>query len=363
MANLKLDHISKRYSKKVLAVNDVSLEVHDREFLVLLGPSGCGKTTILRMIAGLEEVTKGKIIMNENNITNLSPWKRNMSMIFQSYAIWPHMTVYQNIAYALKLKGMSKEKIDETVKEATEMTDISDYLERYPNQLSGGQRQRIAVARAIAVKPKIFLMDEPLSNLDAKLRVYVRTELKAIHKKTMATTIFVTHDQSEAMSLADRVVIMKDGEIIQIGTPDEVYHNCENVFVANFIGAPPTNFMEVEVTIKDGVYTLVSPDLKITLNSKINSNIKNYNDKKIIIGVRPENIMVVPKKDAIMSVKCLLVEPQGSHQIIVVKINEKIVKIVVPSEIKINPDETFFINFKEGKILFFDYKSRLRIYL
>ena len=361
MANLKLNHITKRFGKNVLAVKDVNLEVHDGEFLVLLGPSGCGKTTTLRMIAGLEEVTKGRIIIDEDDITNLPPWKRNMSMIFQSYAVWPHMTVYQNIAYALKLKGMSKKEIDKIVKEVAEMTDISIFLERYPNQLSGGQRQRVAVARAVAVKPRIFLMDEPLSNLDAILRVYMRTELKEIHKKTKATTIFVTHDQSEAMSLADRIVIMKDGEIVQTGTTDEVYHNSKNMFVANFIGAPPTNFTEVTITIKDGKYNLVNPDFKIILNDKIAHQLKDYNNKKMIIGVRPENIMVVDEKDAIMSVKCLLIEPQGSHQVIIFKINGKIAKLVVSGETKIKSEDTFFINFKQEKILFFDYESHEEI--
>ena len=357
MANLELKHITKRFGKNVLAVKDISLEVHDGEFLVLLGPSGCGKTTTLRMIAGLEEVTTGRIIIDEDDITSLPPWKRNMSMIFQSYAVWPHMTVYQNIAYALKLKGMSKKEIDKTVKEVAEMTDISIYLERYPNQLSGGQRQRVAVARAVAVKPRIFLMDEPLSNLDAILRVYMRTELKEIHKKTKATTIFVTHDQSEAMSLADRIVIMKDGEIIQSGTTDDVYHNSKNIFVANFIGMPPTNFVEVTVIVKDGKYHLVNPDFKIILNDKIAHRLKDYENKKIIIGVRPENIMVADEKNAIMPVKCLLVEPQGSHQVIVFKINNKIIKLVISGETKIKSGETFFINYKQEKILFFDYES------
>jgi len=361
MANLKLNHISKRYGKNNLAVKDINLEVHEGEFLVLLGPSGCGKTTTLRMIAGLEEVTMGSITIDEENITNLPPWKRNMSMIFQSYAIWPHMTVFQNISYALKLKRMSKKDIEKIVKEVAEMTDISKYLERYPNQLSGGQRQRVAVARAIAVKPKIFLMDEPLSNLDALLRVYMRTELKEIHKKTKATTIFVTHDQSEAMSLADRIVIMKDGEIVQIGTTYEVYHHCKNMFVANFIGEPPTNFTEVSIAINDGKYVLVNTDLKIPLNEKMSHRLKKYNNKKLIIGIRPENIRVVDKKDAIMSAKCILVEPQGSHQIIVFKINNKLAKLVISGETEIKSGDTFFIDFKQEKVLFFDYESHKEI--
>jgi multiple sugar transport system ATP-binding protein len=238
MATLTLKNVTKRFGKKVVAVNDFSLQVPDREFLVLLGPSGCGKTTTMRMVAGLEEVTYGTILIDGVDVTDLPPRKRDVSMVFQNYAVWPHMTVYENIAYALKLKRMDKKTIAKTVKEAAEMTKIAELLNRYPSQLSGGQQQRVAVARAIAVKPKLFLLDEPLSNLDAKLRVATRTELKAIHDKTEATTVFVTHDQSEAMSLADRIAIMKDGEIVQIGTPEEVYDESVSLFVADFIGTP-----------------------------------------------------------------------------------------------------------------------------
>jgi len=223
MATLELINLSKRYGKSVWGAKDVNLKVNDKEFIVFLGPSGCGKTTTLRMIAGLEEVTEGKVLIDDENVTDMPPRKRNVSMVFQSYAVWPHMTVYENIAFALKLRKMEKSGIDKIVREVAELVNIGEYLERFPRQLSGGQRQRVALARAIAVKPKLFLMDEPLSNLDAKLRVRMRTELKAIHHKTEATTIFVTHDQSEAMSMADRIVVMKDGKIVQIGTPDDVY--------------------------------------------------------------------------------------------------------------------------------------------
>ncbi len=361
MANLRLENIYKRYSGNVLAVKGVSLEINDGEFLVLLGPSGCGKTTILRMIAGLEEVTKGNIIMDGVDITTLPPWKRNMSMIFQSYAVWPHMTVYQNIAYALRLKKLSPSEIDRIVKDVAEMTAITQYLDRYPNQLSGGQRQRVAVARAVAVKPKIFLMDEPLSNLDAKLRVSMRTELKSIHLKTEATTIFVTHDQSEAMSLADRIVIMRDGKIIQIGTPEEVYHDSANMFVANFIGTPPTNFISVGVKVEKDEVLLTNSDFTIRYSKEKVPGLIPYNNKEIVLGIRPENIAVTGESDALLKVECMLVEPQGSYNIIVTKITGKIVKIVVPSEVKIKPKEVFPIKFKEDTILLFDPDTELRI--
>lgn len=361
MANLKLKQVSKRYGRNVWAVKDINLEINDGEFLVLLGPSGCGKTTTLRMIAGLEEVTKGSIILDGEDITTLPPWKRNMSMIFQSYAVWPHMTVYQNIAYALRLKRLPLNEVDRIVREVAEMTDITEYLERFPNQLSGGQRQRVAVARAVAVKPRVFLMDEPLSNLDAKLRVSMRTELKSIHVKTNATTIFVTHDQSEAMSLADRIVIMKDGEIVQIGTPWDVYHDSVNMFVANFIGTPPTNFIDVKVGFSDKDPILINPEFKVVLGEKFRERLIAYNGKNIIIGIRPENIVVFPEKDPLLTLECLLMEPQGSHNIIVSKLDGKIIKIVVPSEVKIVPGEIFPITFKKNAILFFDPKTKLRI--
>ncbi|MBZ4649633.1 ABC transporter ATP-binding protein, partial [Thermosipho sp. (in: thermotogales)] len=223
MATLELINLSKRYGKNVWGAKNVNLKVNNGEFIVFLGPSGCGKTTTLRMIAGLEEVTEGKVIIDGKDVTYLEPRKREVSMVFQSYAVWPHMTVYDNIAFPLRLRKMPMDEIDKIVKEVAEMVKIEELLKRFPSQLSGGQRQRVALARALAVKPKIFLMDEPLSNLDAKLRVKMRTELKAIHHRTGATTIFVTHDQSEAMSMADRIVVMRNGKIEQVGTPDDVY--------------------------------------------------------------------------------------------------------------------------------------------
>ncbi|MCK4314337.1 MAG: ABC transporter ATP-binding protein [Anaerolineae bacterium] len=361
MATLKLNNLTKRFGKNVIAVRNLSLEVHDGEYLVLLGPSGCGKTTTMRMVAGLEEVTDGTIILDDVDITDLPPRKRDVSMVFQSYAVWPHMTVYDNIAFALKLKRMDKHAIDTTVKEVAGMTKIAEFLERYPSQLSGGQQQRVAVARAIAVKPKLFLMDEPLSNLDAKLRVATRTELKAIHHKTGATTVFVTHDQSEAMSIADRVVIMKDGEIVQIGTPEEVYNESVSLFVADFIGTPPTNFMDVELTVESGDYRLVNPHISLNLDSANTLLLRDYGKKKLVIGIRPENILLVDEEDAILSAQCLVAEPQGSHQVVAVEIDDKLVKIVAPSHPKVSSGETVHLAFKQEAIRFFDTETGLRI--
>ncbi|ABR31555.1 sugar ABC transporter ATP-binding protein [Thermosipho melanesiensis] len=362
MATLELVNLSKRYGKKVWGAKDVNLKVNDGEFVVFLGPSGCGKTTTLRMIAGLEEVTEGKVIIDGKDVTYLEPRKREVSMVFQSYAVWPHMTVYENIAFPLKLKKFPSEEIDKIVREVAEMVKIEELLKRFPSQLSGGQRQRVALARALAVKPKIFLMDEPLSNLDAKLRVKMRTELKAIHHKTGATTIFVTHDQSEAMSMADRIIIMKNGRIEQVGTPDDVYFNSANVFVAGFIGTPPTNFFEMEVVRQSGRIHLKNEHIDIPLNGKNEKIVESYSKNKIIVGIRPENLLITNNKDkAIFTEKILVVEPQGSHQIIAVDLGEQIVKIVVPAFPKYNPDEMINVTFDSERIMLFDIETKSRL--
>ncbi|KAA3661326.1 MAG: ABC transporter ATP-binding protein [Chloroflexi bacterium] len=361
MANLKLNNVTKRFGKNVVAVNDLSLEVHDGEFLVLLGPSGCGKTTAMRMVAGLEEVTEGIITIDGEDITELPPRKRNISMIFQNYAVWPHMSVYDNIAYSLKLKKMDKNTIDTVVKEVADMTKIGDYLERFPSQLSGGQQQRVAVARAIAVKPKVFLMDEPLSNLDAKLRGSMRTELKAIHTKTDATTVFVTHDQSEAMSMADRIVVMKDGEIMQIGTPEDVYDRSANIFVADFIGTPPTNFMDADLTVSNGRSHLTNAHFKFELTGEVAARLQAHNKKHLVIGIRPENLALVDADNAIISAPCLVAEPQGSHQIVAIELDNKLMKIVSSPQPKIKSGEMIHLAFKQSEIHFFDKESGHRI--
>jgi multiple sugar transport system ATP-binding protein len=282
-------------------------------------------------------------------------------MVFQNYAIWPHMTVFGNIAYALKLKGMDKATIGQIVREAAEMTKIDELLDRYPSQLSGGQQQRVAVARAIAVKPKLFLLDEPLSNLDAKLRVATRTELKAIHDKTEATTIFVTHDQAEAMSLADRIVIMKDGGVVQTGSPQDVYHRSANLFVADFIGTPPTNLMDVEVLIRDGAYHLVSPHFDFKLTPENAARLRGYGRKELVLGVRPESVLLVDEGDAVLSAQCFVSEPQGSHQIVAIELGDRIIKIIAPAQPVIASGETVHLSFDQSALAFFDRETGLRI--
>ncbi len=362
MATLKLDNISKRFSKTVWGVKKMNIDVDDKEFIVFLGPSGCGKTTTLRMIAGLEEVTTGSIYLDGVDITDAPPRKRDLSMVFQSYAVWPHMTVYNNLAFALRLKKVRDADIDKTVHDVAAMVKIDELLERYPRQLSGGQQQRVALARALAVKPRLFLMDEPLSNLDAKLRGTMRTELKAIHQNTQATSIFVTHDQSEAMSMADRIMIMKDGEVVQIGTPNDVYFRSADVFVAGFIGTPPTNFFDVEVNNDSEEYiNLLHPFFTLKLDQEHTAFLRNYNKPKLILGVRPENIQITDRAHSIFSEEAIVVEPQGSHQIIALDLAGTIVKIVAPADPKVSPGDTLHLNFQQERVHLFDAETQKRI--
>ncbi|NOY09879.1 MAG: ABC transporter ATP-binding protein [Spirochaetes bacterium] len=361
MADLKLENLSKRFSRKVWGVKKMDLSVKDKEFLVLLGPSGCGKTTTLRLIAGLEEATTGNILIDGVDITDTPPRKRDISMVFQSYAVWPHMTVYDNIAFALRFKHLSKAEIDSIVTETADMVKIDNLVKRYPDQLSGGQRQRVALARALAVKPKIFLMDEPLSNLDAKLRVVMRTELRAIHQQTKATTVFVTHDQSEAMSMADRIVIMKDGVIVQIGSPDDVYFKSTNVFVAGFIGMPPTNFFTVEIIHEGTDIVLKHPFFELKLDNERKSMLYDYSKRSLTFGIRPEDITITSEKNNLLKERALVVEPQGSLQIIALKIDDKIVKLVSAREHTVFPGDMLFLTFKQNKLHFFDIDTGERI--
>ena len=256
MATVTLKGIKKIYDKDVLAVSDFNLEIADKEFVVLVGPSGCGKSTTLRMIAGLEEITEGELYIGDRLVNNVAPKDRDIAMVFQNYALYPHMTVYDNMAFSLKLRKMNKKEIDKTVRRAADILDITDYLKRKPKALSGGQKQRVAIGRAIVREPQVFLMDEPLSNLDAKLRNQMRAEIIKLRQRIDTTFVYVTHDQTEAMTLGDRIVIMKDGFIQQTGTPHEVFNHPANLFVAGFIGTPQMNFFDGELK-KDGATYLV----------------------------------------------------------------------------------------------------------
>jgi len=277
----------------VIAVQEFNLEIADKEFIVLVGPSGCGKSTTLRMVAGLEEISGGELYIGDRLVNDVAPKDRDIAMVFQNYALYPHMTVYENIAFALKLRKTPKEEIDRKVKEAAEILDITQYLGRKPKALSGGQRQRVAIGRAIVREPKVLLMDEPLSNLDAKLRNQMRAEIIKLRQKIQTTFIYVTHDQTEAMTLGDRIVIMKDGEVQQIGTPQEVFNHPYNLFVATFIGTPQMNLFENAKLVKEnGKYAVKLDKLTVELSEEKQENLAKNNvaEQDIILGVRPEHI-------------------------------------------------------------------------
>jgi multiple sugar transport system ATP-binding protein len=292
MVEVRFENVCKSFGK-VKAVNNLSLVVKHKEFLVLLGPSGCGKTTALRCVAGLERVDKGKIFIGDEDVTDLPPAKRGISMVFQSYAVFPHMKVFDNIAFGLKLRKIPADRVKEKVKSAATLLQIEDLLDRYPHQLSGGQRQRVAIARAIAVDPETLLMDEPLSNLDAKLRLQMREELKLLQRKLEATIIYVTHDQVEAMSMGDRVAVMKDGILEQVGTPREVYDNPENMFVGGFIGSPPMNMLEGSIVESDRNVAIETGDFTYQLPRGMEAVIKRAKTSEVVLGIRPEHITIV----------------------------------------------------------------------
>ncbi len=363
MSYLQLNNLVKEYGGKVRAVEEMQLNIEQGEFVVFLGPSGCGKTTTMRMIAGLEDITAGDIILDGNRINDLLPKDRNISMVFQGYSVWPHMTVKQNITYPLKLKKVPKKEWDSIIDMVSEITDIGQYLDRYPSQLSGGQRQRVAVARAIAVKPKVFLMDEPLSNLDAKLRVSMRTKLKEIHQTVGATTIFVTHDQAEAMSLADKVVVMNMGVIEQIGSPLEIYDDCESKFVANFIGTPPTNFFDVKIVEEGGTLVCVNEHFKTGVPESIEKTLRDkYLGKEVSIGIRPENINITGTGNIDATVQ--VVEPQGSYTILSVLTSNMQYKIMASGKVgqcTFAVGEKMKVKFDTSKAMFFDKDTEKRI--
>ena len=295
MASVSLNHIYKVYAGGVTAVSDFCLDIEDKEFIVLVGPSGCGKSTTLRMVAGLEEISEGELYIGDKLVNDVAPKDRDIAMVFQNYALYPHMTVYDNMAFGLKLRKTPKEEIKRRVNEAARILGIEFLLNRKPKALSGGQRQRVALGRAIVREPKVFLMDEPLSNLDAKLRVQMRTEITKLHQRLQTTFIYVTHDQTEAMTMGSRIVIMKDGFIQQIGTPQEVFDHPANLFVAGFIGTPQMNFFDAKlVKNSDGKYAVAIDGINVELaeDKQARLSAKNVPEQDVTLGVRPDHIML-----------------------------------------------------------------------
>ena len=292
MASLSLKHIYKKYPGGVTAVSDFNLEIKDKEFLIFVGPSGCGKSTTLRMIAGLEEITEGELFIGDTLVNDVAPKDRDIAMVFQNYALYPHMTVFENMAFGLKLRKVSKEEIKRRVEIAAKILDINHLLDRKPKALSGGQKQRVALGRAIVREPKVFLLDEPLSNLDAKLRASMRTELTKLHKNVQTTFIYVTHDQTEAMTMATRIVVMKDGLIQQVDTPQNLYDYPCNLFVAGFIGTPQMNFITCKLVKKADALFLEfgNTSVKLPADKAANPALQEYIDKEVVMGIRPEHI-------------------------------------------------------------------------
>ena len=289
MAQVKLRHVTKIYDNDVAAVKSADIEIQDKEFLVLVGPSGCGKSTLLRMIAGLEDITSGDLLIDNVRINDVSPKDRDIAMVFQNYALYPHMSVFDNMAFGLKLRKFPKNEINARVHEAAEILGIVHLLERKPKALSGGQRQRVAVGRAIVRKPKVFLFDEPLSNLDAKLRVQMRAEISKLHSRLKTTMIYVTHDQVEAMTMGDRIVVMRDGRIQQIDSPLNLYNQPVNMFVAGFIGSPAMNFIEGRL-VQNGALSFKSKDVNLKIVGPDAETLRRYADSDIVMGIRPEHI-------------------------------------------------------------------------
>ena len=333
MATLKLKDVKKIYDGGVEAVHAFNLDVADKEFIVLVGPSGCGKSTTLRMIAGLEEISEGEFYIGDKLMNDVEPKDRDIAMVFQSYALYPHMTVYENMAFALKLRKMPKDEIDKRVREAAEILDITQYLDRKPKALSGGQRQRVAIGRAIVREPKVFLMDEPLSNLDAKLRNQMRAEIIKLRQRIDTTFIYVTHDQTEAMTLGDRIVIMRDGWIMQIGTPQEVFDHPANMFVAGFIGMPQMNFFDGELLKEGDGYCLEINGVRVVLSDRIQKALagKNTPAGKVVAGCRPEHISVKPAGPHTIKATVDVSEMMGSEIHLHLSCNGKDIVVRVPS--------------------------------
>jgi len=318
MAQVIYDQVTKRFDG-VIAVNDLTLEVKDGEFLVLVGPSGCGKTTALRCLAGLEEVTSGDIIIGDRVVTHVPPKDRDIAMVFQNYALYPHMTVYENMAFGLKLRKVPKQEIDRRVKEVAEMLGIQDLLNRKPRQLSGGQRQRVALGRAIVREPQVFLMDEPLSNLDAKLRVQTRGELIKLQRRLGVTTIYVTHDQVEAMTMGHRIAVMNQGVLQQLDTPENLYDHPANLFVATFIGSPAMNIFPARVVVGDGTVRLVAGDFTLEAAPEQRNRLDEYSGREVLVGIRPEDLIVQPGQmsvDRQLRLPVEIVEPLGSETLV-----------------------------------------------
>lgn len=365
MARVLLENVSKLFNECV-AVKNINLEIKDKEYVVLVGPSGCGKTTTLRMIAGLEEISEGKIYIGDKLVNDVPPKDRNIAMVFQSYALYPHMKVYDNMAFGLRLRGIPKKDIDQRVNEAAGVLGLTTYLNRLPKQLSGGQRQRVALGRAIVRNPQVFLMDEPLSNLDAKLRVQMRAELQRIHKTLETTIVYVTHDQVEAMTLGQRIAIILNGELQQVDAPLSVYDKPANRFVAGFIGSPPMNFIKGMIRKKDSKYYFECEGFKFEVPADLDELLQSYVEKEVSFGIRPEDIWDVPssgwiEQKFIVETKVDFRELMGSETYVYAKVDGSTLIGRVGAMADPKPGSSFGLVFNLRKIHFFDHETQKAI--
>lgn len=361
MAKVTLEKINKRYIsgvKEVHAVKDFTLDIYDREFIVLVGPSGCGKTTILRMIAGLEKISDGRIIIGDRVVNDLEPKDRDIAMVFQDYALYPHMTVRENLEFGLLMRRVPKSKRDESINKAAKILELEELLNRKPAQLSGGQKQRVALGRAIVREPKVFLFDEPLSNLDAKLRAEMRTEIKSLHRRLGVTTIYVTHDQVEAMTLGDRIVMIDKGTMQQVGNPIEVYNNPANKFVAGFLGTPPMNFIEGKVDTDSMVFRF--DHFSCPLPEKFKTIPVDKLEKALTLGVRPEHIRVEKHANMPQGIPATVavLEPLGNREIVILRVGENKIVAEVEPQGWLKPDLSVRIGFSPEHEYFFDIEGK-----
>lgn len=347
MATLKLEHMKKIYDGGVVAVQDFQMDIKDGEFIVLVGPSGCGKSTTLRMIAGLEDISEGKLFVDDKDVTHVAPKDRDIAMVFQNYALYANMTIYENMAFSLTLRKENPEEIHKKVMNAADILGLKEQLNKKPRELSGGQRQRVAMGRAIVRNPKVFLFDEPLSNLDAKLRNSMRREIKLLHHRLGTTMIYVTHDQTEALTLADRIVVMSMGKVQQIGTPYEVYHKPANAFVGYFIGNPSMNFFEGRV--EKGMF-VSEKGMKYVLDDKEREYLSQYEGKEVLLGTRPENIVLNGEYSFVVD----LVEHLGQYSLIHGSLLGQRIIIKVPGWQKFEYKQEIKVGFRHEKICFFD---------
>ena len=354
MAGIHFQTVRKIFGKTTV-IKDVSLDIHDGEFMVLLGPSGCGKTTLLRCLAGLEHVDGGRVLIGDRDVTDLAPRDRKIAMVFQSYAVFPHLTVFDNIAFGLKMQNLPSDEIKRRVNQGAELLQLTDYLKRYPAQLSGGQRQRVAVARAIVMQAAVLLMDEPLSNLDALLRLQMRAELKRLHSEIKATTIYVTHDQIEALSLGDRIAVMQNGKIVQCDVPMNIYDYPANTFIGGFIGTPPMNFLKGAVNADGSVNVGAS---NIAPAASLKSAFAGKTGQTILLGIRPENLTLVPGQQAnTIRGRVLVVEPLGSHKLLTMQVGSEMAKVSVAPDQHVTSGDDVWLHFDADKIRWMDAAS------